>query len=37
MGMNMGGSVGQAPTMQQAGQEDPRMQAMRNMQQMKLR
>jgi hypothetical protein len=36
MYMNMGGSVGQAPTMQQAGQEDPRMQAMRNMQQMKL-
>lgn len=37
MRMNMGGSVGMAPPNpyeQQVGQEDPRMQAMRNMQQM---
>ena len=37
MGMNMGGSVGMAPPnpyAQQVGQEDPRMQAMRNMQMM---
>jgi len=37
MGMNMGGSVGMTPPnpySQQVGQEDPRMQAMRNMQMM---
>jgi hypothetical protein len=37
MGMNMGGSVGMAPPnpyAQQVGQEDPRMQAMRNLQMM---